>query len=98
MNNNEYPLSEQEYWKAVDDFVGGNSFIRILGPPVWLEEPVEVDCTCGLSTRYISSIGYESPKDSGGIVGGEPFFIGEGALYFFLCDSCLITTVISQST
>lgn len=97
MTQTELGLTEDDYWKASDTFIGGQSFIRILGPPIWLQGEEVVECTCGESASYFCSIGYEFPEDYG-FLGGAPFFIGEGALYFFICFDCTRIEVRSQSS
>ena len=98
MEFDDYPTDIETYDRACERFVGGNSFIRIMGPPLWLQS-VEVEtCTCGSEMIYVASIGYESSHNPTGFIPGGVFFLGEAALYFFLCKSCLTTMVISQST
>lgn len=96
MKDEEYPTSEELYWQACDDFVGGAAFIRVLGPPLWMQWVEREICSCGLDMEYVCSIGYESYSE--GYLDSKPFFIGEGALYFFLCSTCLKEVVIFQAT
>lgn len=96
MDREDYPIDEETYWKACDGFLGSSSFIRVLGPPLWLQWVDEPGCECGLSMEYICSIGYENYQHPGGLIPDRPFFIGEGALYFFLCPRCLRVVVTSQ--
>lgn len=98
MRDHEIPSDEQMYWRACDSFAGGDAFIRILGPPLWVDEPVEVACLCGVSAGYVASIGYENYARPSGLLDRQPFFLGESALYFFLCQKCQLLTVVSQST
>lgn len=98
MGKSESPLDENSYWEACDSFVGGKAFIRVLGPPLWMTQPEGRKCSCGKTMKYVAGIGYEQYDNPSGITNDTPFFIGEGALYFFLCPSCLIEEVISQST
>jgi hypothetical protein len=95
MTEDEYPTNEERYWRACDGFVGGNSFIRVSGPPLWLQWVQVESCECGKNMDYVAAIGYE-----GTVVFLEhrPFFIGEGALYFFLCQPCLKVSVICQDS
>jgi hypothetical protein len=39
MNSSEYPIDEESYWENTDDFLGGNSFFRVAGNPLWLQDP-----------------------------------------------------------
>ncbi len=66
----------------------GPAFIRIGGTPVWTQFPEEVNCTCGRAMVYAATIGYYR----------DVFFIGEGALYFFVCAPCTKQTVLMQSS
>lgn len=97
MNSVELSVNGEDYWKACDEFLGGRSFIRILGPPLWLQEADDVICVCGREAFYFCSIGYECLEDYG-FTGGRPFFIGEAALYFFICFPCHQITVKSQAS
>jgi hypothetical protein len=96
MTESDVPLDEKSYWDICEKFVGGDSFIRILGSPIWMQRVEREDCTCGLQMTYACSTGY-NVSEPGEYLSGEPFFIGEGVLYFFLCRNCLKLTVISQS-
>jgi hypothetical protein len=97
MTEEEKPINKGDYDRAVDSFVGGESFIRVLGSPLWLQQPESSRCLCGQEQRYVCSIGYENMTSSS-FLDNRPFFIGEAALYFFLCSKCLILTVLSQPT
>lgn len=98
MGDSEVPASEERYATACDTFLGGSSFIRVLGSVLWLQDPYLERCPCGLDRKHIASIGYERYDQPAGYIPGRPFFLGECALYFFLCSACLQVTVISQSS
>ena len=98
MKASEYPLDEGAYWKNTDDFLGGNTFFRLGGRPLWLQEARTVTCTCASDMKYVMSIGYEGWDGPYRYINQEPFFIGEAALYVFFCVSCLQIRVISQSS
>jgi hypothetical protein len=97
MDASEYGLDDKDYWAACDTFVGGPSFIRVLGKPLWLQNAIDSVCLCGVPQAFICSIGYDVAKPSQLIDEGH-FFVGEAGLYFFLCCHCLIVSVISQPT
>jgi hypothetical protein len=99
MSRADWPLNEDSYWRNYDRFIGSSSsFLRVLGPPLWLQWVQEEECSGGHPMKYTASIGYEEADTTKGIVGGRPFFIGEGALYFFVCLQCKEIVVVSQSS
>jgi hypothetical protein len=98
MEDREIPRDEASYWEAIDTFLGGDSFLRIGGPPVWPQEPHTPTCRCGASCLYIASIGYERYDDPKGYtVESRPFFIGEVAHFFFWCSKCQCISVLTES-
>lgn len=97
MTAEELGVGDDNYWKACDSFVGGASFIRILGPPLWLQGAEKVHCFCGKEGSYVCSIGYDIANPTG-FVSEKAFFVGEGALYFFICSHCSVLSVVSQGT
>jgi hypothetical protein len=98
MRPGDLPTDEQRYWEACGEFAGGRSFIRVLGSPLWLEHPHSEWCRCGREMQYVAAVGSESFDEPSGILQGEAFFIGEGALYFFWCAGCSEIAVVSQAT
>lgn len=95
MTREEIVVDESDYWTVSDTFLGGSSFIRILGDPLWLQGPEASRCECGEELLHVCSLGYDYPLSSG-FTGERPFFIGETALYFFLCRDCREMVVLSQ--
>lgn len=91
------PMTEHSYWEIADEFLGGAKFMRIIGSPYWLQTPVVESCLCGSEMDLMVTIGHEA-FDSDGLFCPKPFFIGEAALYFFVCWSCCRVHVIAQST
>jgi hypothetical protein len=97
MNPFEVPVDEDSYWTACDGFIGGDAFLRVGGPPIWLQDVKDPTCECGRGMNYLASIGYEGGNGGKGYISGsEPFYLGEFALYFFGCPDCLHVEVISQ--
>jgi hypothetical protein len=99
MLDEEVPWSADSYSTAADSFLG-RGFIRIGGPPLWLQGAADETCDCGQLMNYVASVGYQSGPDAGlGLAhGGAPFFIGESGLYFFYCAACDRFRVTAQST
>jgi hypothetical protein len=98
MSDDDYPTTEDAYWRACDDFLGGGRFIRVLGPPLWLYAASTVTCNCGRAMHYICSMGYETERRFSGLIDNSPVFFGEGAFYWFVCLHCLTVGVMSQPT
>jgi hypothetical protein len=73
MTAGEIPADDEHYWEACDSFVGGNSFLRVLGPPIWLQWVEEEICGCGRVMHYFAGIGYEDWNSSGTFLEEEPF-------------------------
>ena len=63
-----------------------------------LQNPVEHKCDCGSKMLPELSMGAETSKGPFEFIDDEPLFIGEAALYFFLCTGCMKFRVQSQST
>ena len=98
MNDDDYPVDEESYYQCCDNFLGGKGVIRVLGPPVWMQEPERVRCNCGKEMDYVCSIGYEVDNEFCQLLDGTPFFPGELVHYFFVCKRCLKTATLVQLT
>ncbi len=97
MQPEELPGDEERYWASCDSFLGGKGFLRVLGAPIWLAEPLEAACVCGRPMRYVASMGYEVFGEPSVFLEGEQvLFVGEMAFYFFLCADCRRVRVLSQ--
>lgn len=83
---------------AIEEFLTGDKFIRVLGPPLWLLDSESPLCSNGHESVYFASIGAERWGSNGQFLDGVPFYIGEGALYFFVCFKCNQEIVLSQCT
>jgi hypothetical protein len=97
MRRSDCPVNEDKYWAIGDTFVGGRRFIRIFGSPYWLQHPAVETCPCGAAMPLVVSIGHEA-LDQPGAFTPAPFFIGEAALYTFVCWPCRRVRLIPQST
>lgn len=98
MSDLEYPIDEDSYWRNTDDFLGGRSFFRVAGNPLWLQEPKKINCSCKTQMSFIMCMGYEGWSGPFQYIDKMPFFLGESALYFYYCDSCGELRVISQTS
>jgi hypothetical protein len=101
MQPDDLPLDPDAYDRLRDEFMngrGGTNFIRVLGPPVWLDAVEEMVCVCGQPMNYIASVGHEAITETNGFLDGQPFFVGERAFYFFACPSCGNTGAVTQGT
>lgn len=96
----EYPVNEDAYDEAVEMFLSGRGMIRVLGPPIWLQDPDHKLCSCGKFMDYIASIGYEYELEAADcrFLDNEPFFPGEMGFYFYFCADCHTFIVDFQST
>lgn len=98
MDESDYPVDEDSYWNCTDEILGGDKYIRVLGMPLWLQEPEDVRCNCGKDKTFIATIGYENWDGPYRLLDDKPFFFGEGVIYFFYCNACKSISVISQTT
>lgn len=98
MKNSEYPIDENLYWENTDQFLGGQSFFRVAGNPLWLQGSKKIYCSCCSEMDHVMSVGYEGWGGPFQYVDDMPFFLGESALYIFFCADCLKLKVISQSS
>jgi hypothetical protein len=98
MMKEDMPLDEEAYARLTDNFFGGPDFIRVLGPPLWIQNVSGERCRQSHLMHYIASIGHEAWNQPGKYLDDRAFFYGEGALYFFYCPLCRETTVLSQGS
>jgi len=98
MTDEDFPTSESAYWRASDLFLGGGRFIRVLGPPLWLDAVEIVQCNCGRTMKYVCSLGYETRPPYSQLIENQPVMFGEMGIYWFTCAQCLTIAVITQST
>lgn len=99
------PVGHQDLCSESDDpfdaFLGGPAWLRVGGEPLWRTGPESVECTCGVSMVPLVWIGHESLRAWGEpgtarFLDDKPFFLGELALYFFVCLRCRRVTVVTQ--
>jgi hypothetical protein len=99
------PVGPQDLREGSDDlfdaFLGGPAWLRVGGEPLWRTDPEAVTCTCGVPMLPLVWIGHESLRawrasGTARFLDDEPFFLGELALYFFVCLRCRRVTVVTQ--
>jgi hypothetical protein len=103
MTLGDWPIDEESHDRIENRFLGGPDFIRVLGPPLWVEESLEgVKCTCGKPMRYLCGLGYDDrPTRSGepsAFVAGAGFMALDGAFQFFLCQQCREILVMTDAS
>ncbi len=98
MAEEDYPLDEDSYYGATHQFLAGKSFIRVLGPPLWMQWVEEEFCTCGRKMTYVASIGHDWEYGDGHLLQTEPFFPGEHVCYFHYCSDCSVVVTNWQPT
>jgi hypothetical protein len=99
MNPADWPIDEESYNNIRDSFLGGPAFIRVLGPPLWVQAALEeIKCACGMPMCYVCGLRYESdPTYSGepsAFLAGAGFEAAETAHHFFWCQQCRELLVI----
>lgn len=80
-----------------DTFLGGEAWLRVGGEPLWRTGPETATCRCGTSMFPLVWVGHESYAKRGGFLVDRAFFLGELALYFFVCLRCRRVTVVTQA-
>lgn len=93
LSNEEYPVDSKSYHNACDAIMGrAPGFARVLGAPLWLNDPQRVLCKrCNSAPLHLLTLGYSSS-----LLNGKMFF-GDFPLHFFLCATCRHLFVISHS-
>lgn len=93
LSNEECPVDSKSYHDACDAIMGrAPGFARVLGAPLWLNDPQRVLCKrCNSAPLHLMTLGYSSS-----LLNGKMFF-GDFPLHFFLCATCRHLFVISHS-
>ena len=92
----DWPLDEDSLVRLQGEFSGGVHFLRVLGPPIWIEEQEQPTCSCGAPMPYVGGIGAEAEWSD--YIPGRRFHIGGGAFYYFLCRRCREVLAMFQCT
>ncbi len=97
LSKEERPTDEESFENAIE-VLGQEYFCRILGDPLWLEQPLNNKCTsCNDEMIYVGMIGSQT-WESEPIIGDEEFYIGEHNLYFSICKRCNLLHVECQGS
>jgi hypothetical protein len=92
----DWPLDENALSRLQSEFCYRTPFLRVLGPPIWIEEEVNPTCSCGAPMPYLGGIGAGAEWND--YIPGGPYSIGDGAYYFYLCRQCGEVLVELQCT
>ena len=92
----DWPLDENARSRLRSEFSGGPHFLRVLGPPIWIEFEEKPTCSCGAPMPYVGGIGAEAEWSD--YVPGDLFYFGNGGFYFFLCRRCREVLAMFQCT
>lgn len=102
MTEEDWPLDWASYRRLRGEFGDGPNFIRVLGPPIWIDLAEEVTCPCGGLMPYVCGIGseieYPGMTQLSGFIPGREFYFGDAAFYFFLCKRCRQIAARAQGT
>lgn len=88
-------LPSDSFDSVTDSLMGGLDFVRVGGVPLWLFDALAVTCGCGSAMHHLLTLGYEN-YSARSYMSDKPWFIGEAALYFFVCPKCLLIAVECQ--
>ena len=98
MKEEDVPVDRNYYNKAFD-LIGSEYICRILGAPLYAQNPLDRECPiCKKEMFYIATIAGENYGQSGNLINGVDFVLGEVFLYFLFCKDCLLVKTESQGT
>jgi hypothetical protein len=92
----DWPLDWGSLSRLQGEFKSGPHFLRVLGPPIWIEEEMNPTCSCGAPMLCVGGIGAEAEWNN--YVPGDLLYFGNGAFYLFLCRRCREVLVMFQCT
>jgi pentapeptide repeat protein len=84
------PIDSESFyriWGEIEGKVSGK-FIRVLGPPLWIQNPIRQTCSCGAPMPYIACIGSDNLRQPAPYLPGGAFNFWGGILHYFLCKEC----------
>ncbi|MEG2740629.1 hypothetical protein [Clostridium sp.] len=97
LSKEERPTDEESFENSIEIF-GEKYFCRILGDPLWLEQPLNTKCrNCNDEITYVGMIGSQI-WGSEPIIEDQEFYIGEHSLYFSICKKCNLLHVECQGS
>lgn len=98
MTPDDVPTAWDSYEQVSERFIYGEDFVHVLGPPLWVQDPLAEQCVCGANMRFVAGVAPQSSLSNPGWVNGRTFMPGEGVTYFFVCPTCDIVAVQFSST
>jgi len=97
LESNENPVDKKLYYEITNS-IGSDYICRILGAPVLMQSPIDIECpVCKNDMIYISGI-YSQHYSHENMFPDVEFFLGEMSLYYHLCTNCHIMKVECQGT
>lgn len=88
------PVNEEKYSQLVESF-GNESMCRILGAPLYLQNPIDYECPiCKKQMKYVAQI----CSDTGRNIKSSDveFNIGDIYMYYCYCDECHLIVCETQ--
>jgi len=95
LDEQEIPTSKENFYFALNQLIGGKSYFRVGGKPLWIYEVVDV-CCCGKEMFHLATLGYSGKADEIERVLEGGFFLGEVVLSFFVCATCYTVRCVFQ--
>ena len=92
----DWPLDEASLDRLQSEFAGGPHFLRVLGPPIWIEAQEQPTCPCGAPMPSVGGIGAEAEWST--YLAGRRHYLGGGAICYFLCRRCREVMAMWQDT
>ncbi len=90
---------DRESYNQAWGLFGSEYIARLLGPPLYSQNPPDRECPlCKKEMTYVGMITSENYDESGKLIPGVPFLLGEISLYFLFCKDCLILKTEAQGT
>lgn len=98
MDIGDIPIDTGHYHSAMERY-GRDYICRLLGAPLYEQNPIDRECPrCKREMKYIAAITSQPYGETGKVIEGVDFFIGEMTLYFMFCEDCMYIKTECQGT